>query len=50
MVAKGQAFNPFTAIDDLVRFNSSCLKLPATTLFDVFFQRCSFILNQLRDL
>ena len=40
--------NPFsTAIDKLIRFNSSCFKLPATTLFDLFFQQRSFNLNQL---
>jgi hypothetical protein len=40
-------FNPFTAVDELIRFNSPCFKLPATTLFDLIFQRRSFILNQL---
>jgi len=39
--------NPFTAIDELTRFNSSCFKLPVTTLLDLFFQWRSFILNQL---
>jgi len=40
-------FNTFTAVDDLSRFNSSCLKLPTSTLVDLIFQRRCFISNQL---
>jgi len=45
--------NTFTAIDNLSRFNNSCLKLPVSTLVDIIFQLHalhSFSLNQLRDL
>ena len=45
--------NTFTAIVDLSRFNNSCLKSPASTLFDLTFQSRalrSFSLNQLRNL
>ena len=45
--------NTFTAIVDLIRFNSSCLQSPASTLVDLIFQLralLSFSLNQLCDL
>ena len=34
----GCTLNTFTAIVDLSRFNNSCLKSPASTLFDLTFQ------------
>ena len=48
-----EAFNTFTAIVDLSRFNNSCLKSPASTLVDLTSQSRalrSFSLNQLRNL
>ena len=47
------SLNTFTAIDELSRFNNSCLKSPASTLVDLTFQSRtlrSFSLNQLRNL
>jgi len=50
LVGEHGALNPFTAVEDLSQFNSSCLKWPETTSVGLFFQWCSFIWNQLHDL
>jgi len=41
--------NTFTAIDNLSRFNNSCLISPVSTLVDLIFQSHSFSFNQLCD-